>query len=49
MNKYYFFPKENMTLEELTAIVAWMAAYATFYGPPPTIAERHFTEVIEEP
>ena len=44
MSEYIYDPKENITLEELTAIVGWMTENSTFYGIPPKIAERHFSE-----
>jgi hypothetical protein len=50
MSKYYYNRKENITFDEVVAIIDFICEYASFdtiNGLPPAGAERHFDEVPE--
>jgi hypothetical protein len=44
MKEYVYSPKENLTHEELVAIVGYMIGYSTF-NEAPFGAERHFRAI----
>ena len=46
MSDYYFVPQENMTHEEVVAILSFMIEYSTFSDKPKG-AERHFVGAKE--
>jgi hypothetical protein len=45
MSDYEFTPQENMTNEEIVAILSMMLEFSAFYYPPHG-AERHFKEIV---